>query len=119
MERPVSAVRDAFFSDLIRGYILDGEDSFLYRYFWADGVTGLLEEHFPQLYIKMKRAPRREDGPKVGKRLAGAMAANPDGARGKLLKRTPGRSRRDFWEELWLNDAGYRSKLITDTEYYL
>ena len=47
MESPVNTDRGNFCRDLILEYTGRGERSFLYRYFWADGISGLLEEHFP------------------------------------------------------------------------
>ena len=47
MERSVSTIRDHFYRDLILEYIEWAERSFLYRYFWADSVSGLLEEYLP------------------------------------------------------------------------
>lgn len=117
MERSVSSIRDRFYRDLILEYANEGEHSFLYRYFWADSVSGLLEEHLPGL--SMRRTPQPEDSPKIKVRLARDLKMNPEQARGKLLKGAAGGNRRDFWEELWLNDAGYRAGLISDTEYYL
>ena len=49
MESPVNTIRDNFYRDLILEYTGRGEQSFLYRYFWADSISGLLEEHFPKL----------------------------------------------------------------------
>ena len=45
MESPVNTIRDNFYRDLILEYTGRGEQSFLYRYFWADSISGLLEEH--------------------------------------------------------------------------
>ena len=52
MERPVNTIRDRFYRDLILEYTRDGVQSFLYRYFWADGVSKLLEEHLPELSMR-------------------------------------------------------------------
>ncbi len=116
MERSVSMIRDRFFRDLIIEYMNQGERSFLYRYFWADSVSGLLEEYLPEL--SGKRSPQLKDEPEIRNRLAWALKKNPEQARGRLLKEVSGGSRRDFWEELWLNDAGYLAGLISDTDYY-
>lgn len=51
-----------------------------------------------------------------------ARARNQDKTKDVLLREVPGKDkkeRRDFWEELWRNDAGYMAGLITDTDYYL
>ena len=51
-----------------------------------------------------------------------ARARNQDKTKDVLLRDVPGKDkkeRRDFWEELWRNDAGYMAGLITDTDYYL
>ena len=51
-----------------------------------------------------------------------AGARNQDKTKDVLLRDVPGKDkkeRRDFWEELWRNDAGYMAGLITDTDYYL
>ena len=96
MERSVSSIRDRFYRDLILEYANEGEHSFLYRYFWADSVSGLLEEHLPGL--SMRRTPQPEDSPKIKVRLARDLKMNPEQARGKLLKGAAGGNRRDFWE---------------------
>ncbi len=51
-----------------------------------------------------------------------ARARNQDKTKDVLLRAVPEKDRkerRDFWEELWRNDAGYAAGLITDTDYYL
>ena len=119
MGRSVSTIRDRFYRDLILEYTNKGEQSFLYRYFWADGVSGLLEEYLPG--FSMEGNPQPKDGSEIRARLVRALRENPDPeqARDQLLKKASGGSRRNFWAELWLNDAGYRAELISDTEYYL
>ncbi|MEY8524614.1 hypothetical protein AALA90_16520 [Lachnospiraceae bacterium 38-10] len=116
MERSVNTIRHRFYRDLILEYTRDGVQSFLYRYFWADGVSKLLEEHLPEL--SMRGGPQPEDEPEIRARLAETLRAHPEQAKRKLLREAPDGSRRDFWAELWLNDAGYRAGLISDTEYY-
>lgn len=121
MEKSVNdGIREDFYYDLIETYERQAEASFLYRYFWAESVAELLEEHFPQLPVAEPLAPK--NGPRIKKRLGETMKERPEWARGLLLKPAPGKARkerRDFWEELWLNDAGYSAGLISDTEYYL
>ncbi len=119
MEGSVSTIRDRFYRDLILEYTNKGEHSFLYRYFWADGVSGLLEEYLPGFSIEGTLQPK--DGSKIRAQLVRILRENPDQeqARGWLLKKTSGGSRQNFWAELWLNDAGYRAELISDAEYYL
>ena len=120
MENAVNGIREVFYRDLIDEYQDKRERSFLYRTFWAEGVAGLLEGHFPQL--SAERPLRPEDELRIRKRLSEAMRERPEQARSLLLREAPGKvrkERRDFWEELWLNDAGYRAGLISDTEYYL
>ena len=132
MESPVNTIRDNFYRDLILEYTGRGERSFLYRYFWTDSISGLLEEHFPEL--SMKRIPRLKDKFLIKKKLAESLEKNPDRIAGKLLKKAPKRSSRtedkplekapkgdyqSFWEALWLNDAGYQAGLIGEADYYL
>ncbi len=132
MESAVNTIRGNFYRDLILEYTGRGERSFLYRYFWADGISGLLEEHFPGL--SMKRTPQLKDEPLIRKKLAENLKKNPDRVADKLLKKVPKRrdraadrpsekaSKRDyqsFWEALWLNDAGYQAGLIGEADYYL
>ncbi len=119
MERSVSTIRDRFYRDLILEYIEWAERSFLYRYFWADSVSGLLEEYLPG--FPLEGTPQPKDGRAIREQLVRILKEdpNPEQARGRLLKEASGGSRRNFWEELWLNDAGYRAGLISDAEYYL
>ncbi len=117
MERSVNTIRGRFYRDLILEYTSEGERSFLYRYFWADGAAGLLEEYLPEL--SARGAPRPKDEPEIRARLAKTLREHPEQARSRLLKEASGGSRRDFWKELWINDAGYQAGLISDTEYYL
>lgn len=119
MERSVSTIRDRFYRDLILEYIEWADRSFLYRYFWADSVSGLLEEYLPG--FPLERPPQPKDGRAIREQLVRTLKEdpNPKQARGRLLKEASGGSRRNFWEELWLNDSGYRAGLISDIEYYL
>lgn len=117
MERSVNTIRDRFYRDLILEYTRDGVWSFLYRYFWTDGVSRLLEEYLPG--GSTEEPPQPKDEPEIRARLARTLRENPEQAKRRLLKEVSGGSRRDFWAELWLNDAGYRAGLISDTEYYL
>lgn len=117
MERSVSTIRDRFYWDLILEYTNEGDRSFLYRYFWSDGVSGLLDEYLPE--FSMRGTPQPKDGAEIRAQLTRTMRENPEQARGWLLKEVSDGSRRNFWVELWLNDAGYRAELISDTEYYL
>lgn len=60
MGRSVSTIRDRFYRDLILEYTNKGEQSFLYRYFWADGVSGLLEEYLPGFPWRGVRSQRTD-----------------------------------------------------------
>lgn len=113
----MNTIRDNFYRDLILEYTNEGEQSFLYRYFWADSVSGLLEEHFPGL--SLRRIPRPKDGRRIREKLARVLEKNPGRAADKLLKKTSKGNRRNFWEELWLNDAGYLAGLVENRDYYL
>lgn len=117
MEGSVNTVRYIFYQDLIDEYVHDGKESFLYRYFWADSVSGFLEEHFPG--TRPKRTLRPEDEPGIKKMLAGVWKKNPGRTAGRLLKKASKGKRRNLWEELWLNDIGYLAGLIEDRDYYL
>lgn len=125
----VGGLRDRFYRELRRKYRDEGVNAFLYRYFWTDAVTELLEKYVPNLPAPCPIQP--ESGAEIRALLAEAVREKP----ALLLRPVPekrrrkangeqnrkGRSgeRRDFWEELWLNDAGYQAGLITDTDYYL
>lgn len=113
----MNTIRDNFYRDLILEYTNEGEQSFLYRYFWADSISGLLEEHFPGL--SLRRIPRPKDGRRIREKLARVLEKNPGRAADKLLKKTSKGNRRNFWEELWLNDAGYLAGLVENRDYYL
>lgn len=120
MEESVSGIRGTFYHSLIDDYQEKQERSFLYRYFWAESIKGLFEKHFPK--IKIKRAFRPEDEPRIRHRLSEAMRERQEWAKSLLLKEVPGKARkerRDFWEELWLNDIGCQAGVISDTEYCL
>ena len=99
MGRSVSTIRDRFYRDLILEYTNKGEQSFLYRYFWADGVSGLLEEYLPG--FSMEGSPQPKDGSEIRARLVRALRENPDPeqARDQLLKKASGGSRRNFWAD--------------------
>ena len=110
MEQSVSGIRSAFYSSLRGDYGLNSEESFLYRFFRKNSAAELTEK-----YLGETVPP--ED---AKARLREAMRADPGWARSLLLQAPPGRKeRRDFWEMLWLNDAGYQAELISDTDYYL
>lgn len=116
MGNDVGGLRDSFYQGLRREYRIERENSFLYRYFWAEAVTELLEEYVPQLPAECPI--QLENSGQIRERLKDAAAAYKN----LLLRPVPKKSRkerRDFWEELWLNDAGYQAGLISDTEYYL
>ena len=109
-------IRATFYSDLTCDYKLNGEKSFLFRAFLKESLSELLEEHFPEY---------PEDGPiqpkAVRALLKNAMGERPEWARDLLLREPPGKARkerRDFFRELFLNDAGYAVGLISDTDYY-
>lgn len=127
MENDVGGLRDSFYQNLRREYRMEGADSFLYRYFWTEAVTELLEEY--RLSVDCPIAPENSGTIRAG--LETAVRERRD----LLLRPVPekrrrksegekGRDkgqkeRRGFWEELWLNDAGYQAGLISDTDYYL
>lgn len=115
MEEPVNGIRNTFFRDLIKDYLENQRKSFLYRDFWGEKMQELLEEHFPELL--RQEPPKPKDAKQLIKGMCGAMKARPEWARGLLLKEDE--KRRNIFEELWLNGAGYRAGIITDTEYYL
>lgn len=116
MGNSVSGIRETFYRDLASGYRREGEKSFLYRYFWQENARELLGKLFPGSTVEEPITPKA-----VRSKLCAAMRENPEWASGLLLRDPPGdgrKERRDFWQELTLNDAGYRAGLIPDTEYY-
>lgn len=117
MEGAVNGIRRTFFHDLTEDYLEHQTSSFLYRAFWSENMKGLLKAHFPELLGEEPPAP--EDAGRLRALLVKAMRERPEWADDLPLRRQSWKLRRDFWEELWLNDIGYRAKLITDTEYYL
>lgn len=111
-----------------------------------ESIVKLLKEHFRQLPEEVEellagRFPwlleEETSWPKYGNKIRGLLKENMlerlEWARKVLRRKPPQRAekeqetgqekqkkeRRDFWEELMLNDAGYKAGLITDTEYYL
>ena len=119
MEQSVNGIRDTFYRDLAAGYQRDKERSFLYQYFWRESAHELLEKVLPQALEEGLPGP--ENSRQLRAKLSTAMQENRDWARTLLLRDPPGngrKERRDFWQELVLNDAGYQTGLITDTDYY-
>lgn len=129
MENAVGGLRDSFYRDLRRKYREEGTDSFLYRYFWTEAVTELLEKYAPRRPAECPIRP--ENSGRIRALLEEAVRERPElllrPAPERKRRRTGGeagrdrdvKERRDFWEELWLNDAGYQAGLIPDTDYYL
>lgn len=129
MGSAVGGLRDSFYRNLRREYRDEGVNSFLYRYFWTEAVTELLEEYVPRFPAECPLQP--ENSGRIRSLLEEAVRARPE----LLLRPAPEKKRgkpggeavwdqdkkerRDFWEELWLNDAGYQAGLISDTDYYL
>lgn len=119
MGQSLNGIRDTFYRDLADGYRQDKEKSFLYRYFWREGVRELLEKVPPQALEEGLPGP--ENSRQLRTRLGAVMGKNREWACTLLLRDPPGngrKERRDFWQELVLNDAGYQAGLITDTDYY-
>lgn len=129
MGNDVGGLRDSFYRDLRREYRDEGVNSFLYQYFWTEAVTELLEEYAPRFSVERPIQP--EDSGRIRAWLEEAVREYPDlllrPVPEKKRRKTGGekgrdqgkQKRRDFWEELWLNDAGYQAELISDTDYYL
>ena len=143
MEQSVSWIRSNFYEDIIKDYKLNGEKSFLYRFFRRDSVAELrkllkeLREDCTWLpaeeTLKTAKELREELVRSMGDHKEQARQAAVKG-RSLLLAKAPKKirrqkhpeedqrerkERRDFWQELWLNDAGYQAGVISDTEYYL
>lgn len=119
MEAPVSGIRETFFRDASLSYQRDAENSFLYRYFWQDSVRDLAEKYLPHVRAD-DLTPK--DAPKIKAQLSAAMEQGQADLKSLLLRDPPGegkKERRDFWQELMLNDAGYHAKLLSDTDYYI
>lgn len=117
MEQALNGIRDTFYQELAEDYRRDGEESFLYEYFWQDSARELWEKAFPSIPVEEPLTPKT-----LQARLSDAMAKHPDRAKSCLLREPPGegrRERRDFWQELTLNGAGFQAGLITDTDYYV
>lgn len=124
MAEAVNGLRGAFYRGLTEDYLESKEKSLLYRAFWGESMRGLLKTYFPQLLEEEPSIPKdgerlREQMAKVREKMVEAMRENPQWARSLLLREPGWKKRRDIWEELWLNDAGFRGGIITDTEYYL
>lgn len=108
------------YQDLSDGYLAGQKSSFLYKAFWCDNMEKLLEKHFPSLPAQELPAPDDEQGiRRLRMQMVKTMLKRPEWARALLLRSRSGKQRRNFWEELWLNDIGYRAGLITDTDFYL
>ena len=119
MGQPVNGIRDTIYRDLAEGYLRDKEKSFLYRYFWREGARELLGRVLPRALAETPEGPA--DSRELRETLAAAMVKDRAWARTLLLREPPGKGRkerRDFWQELTLNDAGYQAGLIADTDYY-
>lgn len=119
MGQSVIGIRDTFYRDLADGYRRDKEKSFLYRYFWQESARELLEKVLPQALGEGLPGP--ENSRQLRAKLCAVMGEKREWARTLLLRDPPGngkKERRDFWQELVLNDAGYQAGLITDTDYY-
>ena len=119
MGQSVIGIRDTFYRDLAAGYQRDKERSFLYRYFWQENIRELLEKVLLQTLEEGLSGP--ENSRQLRAKMSTAMQENWEWARTLLLRDPPGsgrKERRDFWQELVLNDAGYQAGLITDTDYY-
>lgn len=129
MGNTVGGLRDSFYRDLRREYRDEGVSSFLYRYFWTEAVTELLEEYVPRPPAECPVQP--ENSGRIRALLEEAVRARPElllrpvpekkrrKPGGEAVRAQDKTERRDFWEELWLNDAGYQAGLISDTDYYL
>lgn len=129
MGNAVGGLRDSFYRDLRREYRDEGVSSFLYRYFWTEAVTELLEEYVPQLPVECP--VQLENSGRIRALLEEAVRERPDlllrpapekqrrKSGGEAVRGQGKKERRDFWEELWLNDAGYQANLLSDTDYYL
>ena len=138
MERSVGGIRETFYLDLIDDYEERQMQSTLYRFFWRESMERLLRENLPRLlskepdpaeslsemleqdfpdFLTVELLPK--NSPQVLKQLSGAMQRRRTEARGLLLRSPAEKKRRDFWEELWLNDAGFKAKLITEEAYLL
>ncbi len=79
----------------------------------------LLEERFPWLLEEDLQWAAYEA--QIRKQLREAVRKRSERSGGVLQRKAPKeeRERRDFWEELWLHDAGREEGLISDREYYL
>ena len=106
MGQPVSGLRDRFYRRLILAYRKEGVDSFLYRYFWTESVTELLNKHLPAY----SGSVQPEDEKAIREALRKCLDLEP--------KRTA-KKKADFWEELWLRDARVQAGLISKADYCL
>ena len=94
-------------------------------------IMKLLDRRFPWLLEEEAEWPNH--GAKIRELLKENILERPEWARNALTRKPPQwtengqepgaerqkKERRNFWDELMLNDAGYQAGLITDTEYYL
>ena len=110
MGQPVSGLRDRFYRRLILDYRKEGVDSFLYRYFWTESVTELLQKHLPAYPGPVQP----EDEEAVQERLSAAAKE-----RLEPEPQTAAKKKADFWEELWLRDARVQAGLLSKADYFL
>lgn len=116
MENTVNGIRDTVYRKLADDYRQEGKKSFLYRYFWQESARELVKKVLPYTSADAPLTPQE-----LQARLCAAMREDAERAKGLLLRDPPGsgkKERRDLWQELVLNDAGYQAGLITDTGYY-
>lgn len=111
MERFVSGFSGSFYQDLLYEYKRDGLHSFLYRYFWRESIRELLEKRS----IPFSASPDSENAGPVRKLLRDQAKQHPE----LVPLMTPEKKCPDFWEALWLNDAGREAGLISDPDYCL
>lgn len=114
MEGPLNGIRSRFFRDLTEDYLRKQKKSFLYRDFWSENMQKLLQEHFPELLEQ--EPPKPEGAKRLTEQVCESMKARPEWAGGLLLRKV---EKGKLWQALWLNDAGYKAGLITDSEYYM
>ena len=110
MGQPVSNLRDRFYRRLILTYRKEGVDSFLYRYFWTESITELLNKYLPAYLGSV----RPEDEGAIKERLSEALRRPLDPEPKKTKKK-----KSDFWEELWLRDARVQAGLMSKADYFL
>ena len=112
MEQSVNGIRDKFYPDLTSNYNDKGENSLLYRFTWEESAVELLKKlkkKYKKFFSEIStQAPQTPE--KFMACLKDAMEARTKEEIRELLEQEFQQERRDFWQQLWLRDAFFRTK---------